>query len=527
MGYLLVTHLYRMMGSVRLLSPLSWTSTTDRCTKIRIGAQQLPVTVNAGGQHRRAMSKSSQVHTIRLPLRKICSALPAVVLISGAIMMPASAAPTAGSHDGAVSKNTPAVVVPDIAMTLPGSGQIEADPFPMPPPKGRAPTAQAPQPLVSMLPAGTVPGSSALVALDSTGIPVRALAAYRRSASLVESADPACHIDWALLAAIGRVESNHARYGGSQLDAAGVARPGIIGMRLDGTNGTALITDTDHGLLDGDTTYDRAVGPMQFIPSTWRVAGVDANGDGVKNPQDMADAAAATAVYLCSGHTDLSSPGDLRSAILRYNASDSYVSMVTAIADAYRHGVTALPASVLTPAESVTGASPTSIQTTKPTNPAPGKPGSTKATGSKPALTSAARALPQPAKTQPAVIEPVQPTATSTPSATSTAAPCVPTASPTSTGSPTTGQPCLPPCLPTASPTSTTSPTTGQPCLPPCLPTASPTSTTSPTSTGSPTTGQPCLPPCLPTPTVTSTASPTSSGTPTTAPPCSTAAPTP
>ena len=410
------------------------------------------------------MSKSSHVHTIRVPLRKICSALPAVVLISGGIMLPASATPTAGSHVGAVSKNTPAVVVPDIAMTLPGSAQIEADPFPMPPPKGRAPTAQAPAPLGSMLPAGTVPGSSSLVALDSTGIPVRALAAYHRSASLVESADPACHIDWALLAAIGRVESNHARFGGNQLDAAGVARPGIIGMRLDGTNGTAVITDTDHGLLDGDTSYDRAVGPMQFLPSTWMVAGVDANGDGVKNPQDMADATAATAVYLCSGHADLSSPGDLRSAILRYNDSDSYVSMVTAIADAYRHGVTALPASALTPTDSVAVASRPSTQTTKPTKPAPGKPGSTKSTGSKPALTPATQAPPRPATTQPALPEPAQPT-------------------PTSTGSP---------CEPTASPTSTASPTTGQPCLPPCLPTPSATSSAPATSTGSPTTAQPC-----------------------------------
>ena len=105
-----------------------------------------------------------------------------------------------------------------------------------------------------------------------------------------------------------------------------------------------MITDSDHGRLDRDIIYDRAVGPMQFIPSTWRVAGVDADGDGVKNPQDMADAATATAVYLCSGPGDLRRPADLRAAILRYNASDSYVQMVTSIADAYRHGVSTLPA---------------------------------------------------------------------------------------------------------------------------------------------------------------------------------------
>lgn len=55
--------------------------------------------------------------------------------------------------------------------------------------------------------------------------------------------------------------------------------------------------DTDRGSLDRDPTYDRAVGPMQFIPGTWRRVGVDANGDGVKDPQDIGDAATAAAVY--------------------------------------------------------------------------------------------------------------------------------------------------------------------------------------------------------------------------------------
>src|SRR5674476_1328274 len=315
------------------------------------------------------MSHSVHVHTIRLLLRKICSALPSVALISGAIMLPASAAPSAQSHVGLASSSSPTVVVPSTALTLPDSSPNLADRSPR-----HSPNTPTSQPLASMLSAGTVPGSSSLVTLDDAGIPVRALESYRKATSLISSADPACHIDWALLAAIGRVESDHARVGGNQLDSAGVAQPGIIGVALDGTYGTARITDTDHGLLDRDTTYDRAVGPMQFIPSTWRVVGVDANGDGVKNPQDMADAAAATAVYLCSGPGDLSRPADLHAAILRYNPSDSYVRMVTAIADAYRLGVTALPASDLALATSATVSSPAARAATKDTNPASAQP---------------------------------------------------------------------------------------------------------------------------------------------------------
>jgi Transglycosylase SLT domain len=438
------------------------------------------------------MPRSSPVHTIRLPLRKICSALPAVALISGAIMVPASAAQENAAKVGATSESSPAIVVPDVAMTMPGSAQIEADPFPMPPRRERAPKVDAPalQPLESMLPAGTLPGGSTPVTLDSAGIPVRALDAYRTAADLVGSADPGCHIDWALLGAIGRVESNHARFGGNQLDASGVARPGIFGIPLDGSDGTARILDTDNGLLDRDTVYDRAVGPMQFIPSTWRVAGVDANGDGVKDPQNMADAAAATAVYLCSGTGDLRRPDDLRSAILRYNASDSYAAMVTAIADAYRQGVTALPASDLTlvlPAAAA-AASDTSNTATKPVNPAPGKPASGKPGLTSPTATGQQPALPPPpSATIPPTSQPTPPQPSTTePAPMSTQPPSTTQPAPTSTQLPTTAT-----CAPTATPTISSSPASTPTCPPaPCAPTATPTSSASPTSASAPST--PC-----------------------------------
>ena len=96
---------------------------------------------------------------------------------------------------------------------------------------------------------------------------------YKRAALAIEKSDPGCHLDWSLLAGIGRVESNHGRYGGSQVYADGSTSPHIVGLALNGAGNVASISDTDGGRLDGDTTWDRAVGPMQFIPSTWAVVG--------------------------------------------------------------------------------------------------------------------------------------------------------------------------------------------------------------------------------------------------------------
>jgi Transglycosylase SLT domain len=176
------------------------------------------------------------------------------------------------------------------------------------------------------------------------GIPAAALQAYQRAAAILNQADPACNLDWTLIGAIGRVESDHGRYGGNALDAQGKARPGIYGIALDGSGGTARILDTDGGAYDHDAVYDRAVGPMQFIPSTWSMTGVDADQDGVKDPQDIDDAATATAVYLCAGSDDLSTTGGQRSAVYRYNHSTDYVNLVLSIAAAYAGGdFTAVP----------------------------------------------------------------------------------------------------------------------------------------------------------------------------------------
>lgn len=177
-----------------------------------------------------------------------------------------------------------------------------------------------------------------LATSSANGIPSSALAAYQRAETVINSADKACNLTWQLVAAIGRVESNHGRYRGSALDDQGVAQPGIYGKPLNGKSNTSVIRDTDAGQLDSDAAYDRAVGPMQFIPSTWSVVGVDADNDGQRNPQDIDDAALATAVYLCSGDNDLATVAGQRAAVYRYNHSTSYVNLVLRVMNNYLAG---------------------------------------------------------------------------------------------------------------------------------------------------------------------------------------------
>ncbi|WP_415654160.1 lytic transglycosylase domain-containing protein, partial [Saccharomonospora xinjiangensis] len=98
---------------------------------------------------------------------------------------------------------------------------------------------------------------------------------------------------------------------------------------------------------DGDTTWDRAVGPMQFIPSTWAHYAADGNDDGITDPNNIHDAALAAGRYLCSGDFDLSDSEQLRTAIYRYNNSWAYVDTVIRWAKAYRSGVLTLPDSDL------------------------------------------------------------------------------------------------------------------------------------------------------------------------------------
>jgi hypothetical protein len=100
--------------------------------------------------------------------------------------------------------------------------------------------------------------------------------------------------DWYILAAVGKVESNHGENMG----------PSSAG----------------------------AMGPMQFMPSTWKTSGVDGNGDGVANVMDPRDAIPAAARYLKTG----GAPSDWYAALFSYNHADWYVKKVLGVAEGYR-----------------------------------------------------------------------------------------------------------------------------------------------------------------------------------------------
>ncbi|MCA1711571.1 MAG: lytic transglycosylase domain-containing protein [Actinobacteria bacterium] len=102
---------------------------------------------------------------------------------------------------------------------------------------------------------------------------------------------------WQVLAAIGQVESGHGRNVG----------PSSAG----------------------------ALGPMQFLPSTWACSGVDGDGDGKADILNPFDAVPAAALYLCRAGAGSGQQG-LYDAIFSYNHADWYVKLVLEIAARYR-----------------------------------------------------------------------------------------------------------------------------------------------------------------------------------------------
>jgi hypothetical protein len=167
------------------------------------------------------------------------------------------------------------------------------------------------------------------------GIPVVAVQAYGYAELVLARTTPNCHLSWTTLAAIAEVESNHGHLQTSVLGADGTVSPPIYGLPLNGQGGRQLIKDTDHGTIDGDPNFDRAVGPLQFIPSTWLAYKVDADNSGVADPQNINDASLTAGIYLCQKGRDLSKPDDWYSAIFSYNAVQPYAEKVYQTANDY------------------------------------------------------------------------------------------------------------------------------------------------------------------------------------------------
>ncbi|GAA3467141.1 lytic transglycosylase domain-containing protein [Nonomuraea roseola] len=103
-------------------------------------------------------------------------------------------------------------------------------------------------------------------------------------------------LSWTVLAAIGQVESSHGRNNG----------PSSAG----------------------------ALGPMQFMPATWKAYGVDGDGDGIKDIWSPYDAVPGAANYLCANGAGQGGQ-KLRKAVWFYNHSWEYVNKVLGLSEAY------------------------------------------------------------------------------------------------------------------------------------------------------------------------------------------------
>ena len=294
--------------------------------------------------------------------------------------------------------------------------------------------------------ATSTPAAWVVPAGGGATIPALTLRAYREAAAWAAGFDPGCRLSWTVLAGIGRIESNHGLFGGpaTRFSPAGTVSPAITGPPLDG-DGVAAIPDSDGGRWDGDTTWDRAVGPMQFLPGTWRSLGRDGNGDQVADPNNLFDAAVSAAGYLClSGDGDLTDPARLRRAVYGYNHSWPYVDAVLGWARLYQGGVVAGPdapgggpAPASTAAPTTGSAAPTTTRrptTTRPPTSTTHRPTTTRPSTTAPSTTGA-----------PTTTEPCQPTTTSTTTDGSTTTTSSTTTTTTPDGSTTTTT-TLPPC---------------------------------------------------------------------------------
>lgn len=179
-----------------------------------------------------------------------------------------------------------------------------------------------------LLAVGSAPGGPPRVEPAKTvaGIPPRVLGAYQAAGTRCPG------LRWQLLAGIGHVETAHGSFRGAVVDPdTGEVTPWILGIPLDGTNNTLQLPIGGWAGVWGLTgTWQRALGPMQFLAPTFDAWGVDGDSDGARSPHDIDDAVASAANYLCGGRNGRLH--DERVALRRYNADDAYADAVLSYA---------------------------------------------------------------------------------------------------------------------------------------------------------------------------------------------------
>lgn len=156
-------------------------------------------------------------------------------------------------------------------------------------------------------PPSTSPAATATGSVPSTpgDIPADALLAYQRAADILAAVAPRCSLSWTVLAALGKVTSDHGR-------SVAASRAG---------------SDTEIPL-----------GPMQLSLTTWSVAGVDGDGDGERSVMDLDDAALAAAVYLCASSRSLATAREIEAALDRFPIPTSDIPVVLAYEAMFRAG---------------------------------------------------------------------------------------------------------------------------------------------------------------------------------------------